>query len=42
MALIKCSKCGKEISDKSNNCVSCGAPINIKKSVWYARRNNLI
>ena len=24
MALIKCSKCGKEISDKSSKCVHCG------------------
>jgi len=27
MSLIKCSECGKEISDKSKQCVSCGAPI---------------
>ena len=25
MALIKCSKCGKEISDKSSKCVHCGS-----------------
>lgn len=24
MALIKCTKCGKEISDKSSECVNCG------------------
>lgn len=24
MALIKCNKCGKEISDKSIKCVGCG------------------
>ena len=27
MALIKCSECGKEISDKANNCPNCGCPI---------------
>ena len=26
MALIKCKECGKEISDKSKNCVACGCP----------------
>lgn len=30
MALIKCSECGKEISDKAINCVHCGNPIKIK------------
>ena len=27
MSLIKCSECGKEISDKATNCVHCGCPI---------------
>ncbi len=27
MALIKCSECGKEVSDKAISCVNCGAPI---------------
>lgn len=27
MALVKCGECGKEISDKSAACVSCGAPV---------------
>ena len=27
MALIICSECGKEISDKSNACIHCGNPI---------------
>ena len=27
MALIKCSECGKEISDKAEMCVNCGNPI---------------
>lgn len=29
MALIKCSECGKEISDKATNCIHCGCPINV-------------
>lgn len=28
MALVKCPECGKMISDKSENCVGCGFPIN--------------
>lgn len=27
MALIKCSECGTEISDKAKQCVKCGAPV---------------
>lgn len=27
MALIKCSECGKEVSDKAASCPNCGAPI---------------
>ena len=27
MSLIKCSECGKEISDKAKVCPNCGAPI---------------
>ena len=27
MALIKCSECAKEISDKAKNCPNCGAPV---------------
>ena len=33
MALIKCSECGKEISDKSKVCVNCGNPI--QKTIKY-------
>lgn len=32
MAMIKCSECGKEISDRAAECVNCGNPINIKDS----------
>ena len=28
MALITCKECGKEISDKSPNCINCGCPTN--------------
>lgn len=28
MSLIKCTECGKEISDKASNCPNCGCPIN--------------
>lgn len=27
MALIRCPECGKEISDKSHNCIHCGYPL---------------
>lgn len=27
MSLIKCSECGKEMSDKANSCPGCGAPV---------------
>lgn len=28
MALIECSECGKQVSDKASACPSCGCPIN--------------
>src|SRR5690554_6147029 len=27
MALIKCPECGKEVSDKSRECIYCGCPL---------------
>ena len=27
MTMIKCSECGKEVSDKASVCIGCGAPI---------------
>jgi DNA-directed RNA polymerase subunit RPC12/RpoP len=33
MALIKCSECGKEVSDKATSCPNCGAPIAAKEAV---------
>ncbi len=32
MALIKCSECGKEVSDKAPACPNCGAPIGSDRS----------
>ena len=32
MALIKCSECGKEISDKAAACVHCGCPVSVSKA----------
>jgi DNA-directed RNA polymerase subunit RPC12/RpoP len=29
MALIKCSECGKEISDKAQSCPNCGCPVKV-------------
>ncbi|MGB2632042.1 MAG: zinc ribbon domain-containing protein, partial [Minisyncoccales bacterium] len=31
MALIKCSECGREISDKAETCPACGSPLQDKK-----------
>lgn len=31
MALIKCSECGKEISDKAASCPGCGCPVEVEK-----------
>ncbi len=36
MALINCSECGKEISDKATTCPNCGAPV--KKETVYVSR----
>ena len=33
--LIKCPECGREISDKANNCPSCGCP----RSEWEMQRH---
>ena len=32
MALIKCPECGKEIPDKSINCIHCGYPLDLQSS----------
>jgi len=33
MALINCSECGAEVSDKAASCPKCGAPITAAKEV---------
>jgi len=33
MALINCSECGKEVSDKATSCPNCGNPINQQQPV---------
>ena len=35
MALIKCSECGKEISDKASVCPSCGMPLQSRDRGTY-------
>lgn len=42
MALIKCSECGREISDKAEACAGCGAPVSVtvKQRVPTAVRYN--
>ena len=36
MALIKCSECGREISDKATACIHCGCPISASKTTTFA------
>jgi hypothetical protein len=39
MALIKCSRCGTEVSDELATCPGCGAPLTpIPESVGYTRK----
>ena len=38
MALINCEECGKEISDKANHCVNCGAPVAPQENVSVDRK----
>lgn len=30
MSMIKCSECGKDVSDKASTCPSCGTPLSAK------------
>lgn len=45
MGLIKCPECGKEISDKSENCVNCGFPIiqkeNLEKKIKKDKKQSI-
>ena len=38
MALIKCSECGREISDKASSCPNCGAPVKAAGCVVHFER----
>ena len=38
MALIKCSECGKDVSDKAVSCLHCGCPINETESQTYVAK----
>ena len=45
MALIKCSECGKEFSDKANACIHCGCPIELaleKENDKQEIKNNVV
>lgn len=42
MALIKCSECGREISDKAKNCPNCGCPIDKFQNEKYFPTYTLI
>ena len=49
MALINCSECGKQISDKASNCPNCGNPIiqsdinqSIAQSITTSSNENLL
>ena len=35
MALVKCPECGKDVSDKSKQCIHCGFPIETNKKDLY-------
>lgn len=38
MSLVKCPECGQMVSDKSANCIHCGAPIEKNLSVRNAEQ----
>jgi hypothetical protein len=39
MALIKCSECGKDVSDKATACPNCGAPPLERRRARHRRDN---
>lgn len=41
MALIKCSECKKEVSDKAKTCPNCGSPISQLKEITEKEINSL-
>ena len=42
MALIKCSECGKEFSDKASACPNCGSPTSeiVESTIAEAQEDN--
>lgn len=40
MALIKCSECGNDVSEKASMCPSCGCPLEITKRIISDARKN--
>lgn len=40
--LVKCSECGKEISDKATSCPNCGVPINQRNVVVEQRQQEVV
>lgn len=40
MALIKCSNCGKDISDTTSECIHCGTPIKKEIVEVPAKKSN--
>lgn len=39
MALIQCTECGKEVSDKAGKCPHCGGPIENPNLKWYQKNS---
>lgn len=37
MAIIKCSKCGQEISDRAEKCVHCGEPVTEESGIQFCK-----
>lgn len=42
MALIHCSECGKEISDKASACPNCGCPVEVPKQQEFKGKSEAI
>ncbi len=40
MALIKCSECENEVSDKAKSCQKCGGPINPENKITSEQKIN--
>jgi hypothetical protein len=42
MALVKCSECGRTVSDKAESCIGCGAPLKPSASPEHPKVFNLV